>query len=331
MSSAGFGNPGPAGPPTALSGLTVAGVPTMGIGGAPLYTGNWWFVNETTGSDGNSGAANSPFKTLSWAQSKAVANNNDVVAFSGTIHQTSSLVWAKNQVHLIGMDAPLQTGKRARISVSGTTGFNKLVQVTGSGCQFANFGTFYGWPNTSGALLCWSDEAGRSSYDNVEFLGFGDGTVTTGSSNLTGSRAFSFNNNTGESVWRNCQFGVDTEARNAANFTLEILGNAPRLQFVNCNFVCDLGSSGTGSSHIKIGTAGIDRWLNLIGCRFQAFNGGSTMAQALNITSDAGGTVFMDQCTAYGAITALQTSPTANVVMNMVLATTGGGIAHEVF
>lgn len=227
------------------------------------------------------------------------------------------------------MAAPLQTGKRARISVSGTTGFNKLVQVTASGCQFANLGTFYGWPNTSGALINWSDEGGRNSYDLCEFLGFGDATVSTGSSNLAGSRAFVFNNNTGETVWRRCQFGVDTLQRGAANFTMEILGNAPRLQMEACNFVSDLSSGGTGASHIKIGTAGMDRWLNLVGCRFNSFAGGSTMAQALNITSDAGGTVLLDQCTLDGAITAWQTAPTANVVMNMVKATMGGGIAQE--
>lgn len=321
----------PSGTPTAFDSLLVGGVPTMGINGAPLYTGNWWFVNETTGSDGNTGAANSPFKTLSWAQTKAVANNNDVVAFSGTIHQTSTLVWAKNQVHLIGMDAPLQTGKRARISVSGTTAFNKLVQVTASGCQFANFGTFYGFNSASNNAICWSDEGGRNSYDLVEFLGFGDGTASTGTSNITAARALSFNNNTGESVFRRCQFGVDTVVRNAANFTVEILGNAPRLQFENCNFVSDLGSSGTGSSHIKIATAGIDRWLNFVGCRFNSFAGGSTMAQILNITSDAGGTVLLDQCTFDGAATAWQTSPTTNVVMNMLAPTAGGGKALEVF
>lgn len=313
------------------NGLTSMGVPLIGgVNGIPL-TGNWFFVNETTGSDGNTGSAQAPLATLKQAQALATANQNDVVVFQGTIHTTASIVWAKNQVHLIGMDAPLQTGKRARISVTGSTGFNKLVQVTASGCWFANFGTFYGWPNTSGALVCWSDEGGRNAYDNVEFLGFGDGTVSTGSSNLTGSRAFVFNNNTGESTWRNCEFGVDTVVRNVANFTLEILGNAPRLQFENCNFVSDLGSSGTGSSHVKIATAGMDRWLNFVKCRFNTFGSGSAMTQVLNITSDAGGTVLLDQCTAYGNSTAWQTAPTANVVMNMTLATTGGGIAHEVF
>ena len=43
---------------------------------------------------------------------------------------------------------------------------------------------------------------GRNSYNNVEFLGFGDATVTTGTANQTGARAFKFNNSTGESTFR---------------------------------------------------------------------------------------------------------------------------------
>ena len=67
------------------------------------------------------------------------------------------------------------------------------MKVTGAGCLFSNFQTFYGWPNTSAALINWEDDAGHSSYNGVEFLGFGDATVSTGSANLTGSRAFKFN------------------------------------------------------------------------------------------------------------------------------------------
>lgn len=321
----------PSGPPTAFDALTVSGVPTMGMGGAPLYTGNWFFVNETTGSDGQTGAANAPLKTLDRALALCTANQNDVVAFVGTQHRTSTLAWNKNQVHLIGMDAPLVRGKRARISVSGSTGFNKLVEVSGSGCQFSNFGTFYGWSNTSAALLCWSDIGGRSSYDNVEFLGFGDGTTTTGSSNLTGSRAFKFNTSTGESTFRSCVFGVDTTVRNATNYTLEIAGDAPRMSFLDCVFESYLGSSGGSSSHLLIGVAGMDRYLDMVRCRFHNFPGGTAMAQAFNVDVSSGGTVFLDQCTFGPGITAIQTTPTANVVMNMVAATTGGGKTHTVF
>ena len=301
--------------------------------GSYLYTGNWWFVNETTGSDGNTGSATNPFKTLGQAQLKAQANNNDVVAFVGTVHLTSSLLWAKNQVHLIGMCDPLHVGKRARISVTGTTAFNNLVNVSASGCHFSNFGTFYGFNDTLsvGADVCWLDTGGRNCYDNVEFDGFGDGTASTGTANLTAARAFVLSGNTGETTWRNCYFGVDTEQRNATNYTLEINGGAPRLTFENCDFAAQLGSSGTASSHVLIGAAGIDRWCVFNRCRFfsDTLSSGSTMAQVFNVSASAGGVVLLDQCTSFGA-THFETSASGSVFSNMSVPSSTGGISISV-
>lgn len=310
-------------------------------------SGPVYFVDETVGSDaiGNTGFnPYYPLKTLDraialettalTAANLSSVGRNAVVAFWGTQHRTSSLAWNLPATHLFGLGGTQRRGKRARISVSGTTGFNNLVSVTAQGCLFQNFGTFYGWSNSSSALICWSDTAGHSTYNNVEFMGFGDGTASTGSSNLTGSRAFKFNTSTGETSWYNCVFGVDTEVRNATNYTLEIAGGAPRLTFENCDFEADLGASGGSSSHVLIGVGGIDRYANFKGCRFMNSTLGgpaaTAMAQVLNVSVSAGGAVLLDQCTAFGA-TALQTSPTANCVMNMVLSTTGGGIAHEIF
>jgi len=302
---------------THLSGLEVAGVPIITSGGAPLYTGNWWFVNESTGSDGNTGASDNPFKTLGQAISVAQANNNDVVAFEGTIHLTSTLTWNKNQVHLIGMCAPLMRGKRARISVSGTTAFSPMVSVTGSGCNFRNFGTFYGFNSASNNAIPWQDTGGRNSYDVVEFLGFGDGTASTGTANLTAARSFVLNTSTGETTFRKCVFGVDTVARGAANFNVEILGGAPRITFEDCDFEALLASGGTGGSFLKIGAAGIDRYVNFKNCRFlsDVKSTGSTMTQAFNISGTAGGLIMMDQCTTVGA-THLETTPTNIIFVN---------------
>lgn len=287
--------------------------------GSYLYTGNWWFVNETTGSDGNDGSAATPFKTLSQALTKASANNNDVVAFIGTIHLTSTLVWSKNQVHLVGMCDPLRRGKRARISSSGSTAFTPLVSVTASGCHMTNFGTFYGFNSASNNATCWSDTGGRNCYDRVEFMGFGDGTATTGTANKTGSRAFVLNTSTGETTWRDCVFGVDTIQRNATNYTVELAGGAPRLSFENCDFESDLGSSGTGSSHILIGSAGIDRYAIFNRCRFlsDTKSSGSAMAQAFNVSGSAGGLVLLDQCTMGVGVTKIETSASGSICINM--------------
>jgi hypothetical protein len=306
-----------------------------GPGSGPTY-----YVNQTIGSDvkGNDGFnPYSPLKTLDRAleledlaldrEGLASVGRNAVVAFWGTQSRTSTLAWALPGTHLVGLCAPLRRGKRARISVTGSTGFNKLVAVTGAGCEFSNFGTLYGWADTSAALLAWSDEIGRSSYDNVEFMGFGDNTASTGSANLTGSRALKFTGANGESTWKNCVFGVDTTDRNATNYTVEIAGAAARLTFEDCVWEARLGASGGSSSHLLIGASGIDRYVDIVRGRFHNFST-TAMSQVLNISASAGGTVLLDQSTFAGG-TAWQTSPGANVVMNMTIPTTGGGKAIQ--
>lgn len=301
-------------------------------------TGPVYYVNETLGTDANNSGADpsKPLKTLDKAIALEAAalsqigmssvGRNAVVAFWGTQHRTSTLAWNLPATHLLGISANQLRGKRARISVTGSTGFNKLVAVTAQGCNFANFGTFYGWTDSATSLLCWSDEAGRSNYDTVEFMGFGDNTASTGSASLTGSRALKFTGS-GETTFSNCVFGVDTTDRNATNYTVEITSGAPRMSFVDCAFECRLGASGGGSSHFLIGAAGIDRYLDLVRCRFHNFST-TAMSQILNIDTAAGGTVFMDQCTFAGG-TAWQTAPTANVVMNMTAPGAGGGKAIQ--
>lgn len=309
------------------NGVTSFGVPMISNGTAPFFTGNWFFVNETTGSDGNTGGAQDPFKTLTQALSQCVSGNNDVVAFTGTIHLTSTLTWSKNNVHLVGMCAPIMRGKRARISVSGTTAFAPLVNVTANGCQFQNFGTFYGFNSASNNNICWQDVGGRNCYNLVEFLGFGDGTASTGTSNISSARALKFNTSTGETTFRSCVFGVDTEQRNAANYTVEISGGAPRLTFEDCDFEAYLGSSGTGSSHFLIGASGIDRYMNIKHCRFYSDtkSGGSAMSQCFNNNAAIGGMILIDQSTATLGITKWETSATNQIEINMTAPSTATG------
>lgn len=319
---------------THLSGLEVAGVPTMGVGGLPPFTGNWYFVNETTGSDGNPGTADAPLATLAQAQTLATANQNDVVLFTGTIHQTSSLVWAKNQVHLIGLCAPLRRGKRARISVSGSTPFSYLVDVSASGCWFMNFGTFYGFSTVGSTTpICWRDTGGRNSYDNVEILGFGDGTVSTGTANQTTARSLLMSGSTGESTFRNCVFGVDTITRGAANYNIEIAGGAPRLSFENCDIEAYIGSGGTGGGWLLVGASGIDRYVSFAGTRFRnaVSSGASTLTQGFNVNAAAGGRITLDINSHWYGATHLETSASNCVYSAIpVFDTIDAGLTSEV-
>ena len=251
-----------------------------------------------------------------------------MVFLTGTVHQTATLAWAKNNVHLVGLCAPIKRGKRARISVSGATPFEPLVSVTGNGCMFANFATFYGFSTTAtNNTICWQDTGGRSCYNLVEFMGFGDATVSTGTANVTGARAMVFNTNTGESTWRDCVFGVDTVQRGAVNYTLEIAGAAPRLHFYGCDFESDIASGGTAGSHVLIGALGIDRYCKFTNCVFMdaTSSGASAMAQVFNVNASPGGFILLNGSQIKGP-TAWQGTPNGTIFLDMpVVSQSGGG------
>lgn len=313
---------------TNLSQLTLNTGPVLPSTGGPIYTGRWFFVNASTGSDGNTGAADQPLATLQAAQLKCTANSNDVVAFIGTFSLTASLTWDKNGVHLIGMCAPTKRGKAARIISSGTTAFAPLINITATGCNFMNFATFYGFNSASNNTIAVQDTGGNNSYDNVEFLGFGDGTASTGTANITGARAHKYTGSTGQNTYRYCVFGTDSVQRNATNYTIEISGAAPRMTFQECDFEAYLASSGTAACHVLIGAAGIDRYCNFVQCHFMndTKSTGSAMAQCFNLSGTAGGFVMLDQCQASLGITKWETSASGNLILNMSApSTTAGG------
>ena len=311
------------------NGITSLGIPTFGTGFLPPFLGNYFFVQEDPNNIGVAeglGTAKAPFNTIAQALAKCVSGNNDVIFLTGSVHVTAPITWNLNNTHLVGLCAPIKRGKRARISSTGSTPFTYLFDVSATGCLFQNFGTFYGFPTTGATTpVMWHSTGGRNCYDLIEFLGFGDATVTTGTANQTGARAFQLNGSTGETTFRNCVFGVDTTQRNATNYTVEIAGGAPRITFENCDFESDLGASGGASSHVLIGVDGIDRYCKFQNCTFisDTLSGGTAMAQGFNVSGTAGGVVMLDFCTSFG-VTAWETTPSNSVFNNMIIPTSGG-------
>ena len=116
------------------------GLPLMGVmGSLPPFTGNFFWVDGTNGSDGNTGGPQDPFKTLTQAQNACLAGNNDVVFFSGTFSPSATFVWSKNNTHLIGLDicGPYPVPTISVASTAATSGaFSPLVNVTATGCIF---------------------------------------------------------------------------------------------------------------------------------------------------------------------------------------------------
>lgn len=317
---------------THLSGLEVAGVPTMGIAGAPLFTGRWLFVDPVTGSDGNQGTPDSPLATLYQAHALMTAGNNDVAVIVGdgstaatirlslalaqSIDPTvtaGTLVWSKAACHIIGMAAPTKVAQRARIApptgtyTQATFGSGNFITVSAQGCYFSNFSIFNGFSTGGVNQIAWTDTGGRNYYQNVDFGGMGDAA----SAQDAGSRALKISGTTGENTFIGCTVGLDTVTRTVANASLEFAGGTPRNSFINCLFPF-MTSASTPLGIIASAAAALDRWALFEGCKFinAVQSTSTTMAALATLPASLGGLLLFKDCTMVG-ITEFGTDATA--------------------
>lgn len=308
------------------NGVSSFGIPTFGAGGLLPFTGSYFWVNETTGSDGNTGGAQDPYKTLAQAQLAATANNNDVVFIEGSIHLSATLTWAKNWVHLIGLTSPSNNG-RARISTqtvaNGLTqtqfsALHPMVNVTAQGCLFANFEVFYGGDGTltpPTASIPWAEAGGRNAYQGVQFRGFGDALMAA----LAGARSITIAS--AENKFSGCVFGGDTEQRiTATNANVEFLAGSSRNVFRECMFEVYNGLS--TNLCVLINANHMDRYALFDRCTVNNF--GTAMAVMVTNSggSPGGNVILQDICTV--GVTALATSGNTYVTGNIPNATTSG-------
>lgn len=278
--------------------------------------GATYYVDETDGDDtqANAGGPFSPFATLAAANAVAVAG--DTIYIVGTVHVSATVVFSQNNLQVIGLNAP-SNNCRARISQTGSTVFSPLVSVTGQGCRFENLGTFHGFADAS-AQVCWADSGGRNYYENVDFMGGGNATAAA----QAGCRSLVLSGSTGENYFKNCGIGLDTVARATnSNATLEMSGASPRNTFDRCRF--QMLSSLAGNFHVLVGSGGIDRWAEFIGCRFyNAVNStGTTITADFSVHASAGGACVLDPtCISYGATKISAAGP---VIVGGVVPTAG--------
>lgn len=307
---------------THLSGLEVAGVPTMGIGGAPLFTGNWYFVDAVNGNDGNTGAADSPLQTIYGAYYKCTAGNNDVVVLvgngssSGTFRMSTALAqtidstattgtvtWAKNATHLIGMTAPTGINSRARFApptgtyTAATFGNSgNMFNVTATGCYFANFSLFNGFSTGATGQICWKEAGGNNYYNAVSFGGMAD-AASAGSAT---SRAVTVASS--ENTFVGCTFGLDTVTRTQANASLAFLVGTSRNKFVECDFPIETSSASAVA--IYAATATLDRWEKFDRCTVlnNVLSSSTAMTGAVQIgaASSPNGFILLKDCSLVG-------------------------------
>lgn len=305
---------------THLSGLEVAGVPTMGIGGAPMFTGNWYFVDPAHGSDGNTGAADSPFATIYMGYAQCRDGYNDVVVLVGdgstagtarlslalaqsvdATATTGTLTWAKNACHLIGQTAPTAFAQRARIAppsgtyTASTFNANTFINVTASGCYFANVSVFVGFSTGSTTMVGWAEAGGRNYYYNVNIQGLAD-AASAGSANARTLKITS-----GENTFDSCVLGTDTVTRSAANATVEFASGVARNTFRNCVLPFQTSAS-TPLGILTSAAASMDRWQLFDRCTFinNVQSTSTTMSGLSTLAASSGGLLAMKDCTLIG-------------------------------
>jgi len=296
------------------NGITSFGVPVLGtIGGLP-FTGNYYFVDPVNGADGNEGSVELPLKTLYGALAKCTAGNNDVVVLIGdgtaagsarlstALAQTitssataGTLNWNKDATHLIGVCAPTAVAQRARISpptgtyTAATFNSDAFINVTASGCYFANISVFCGFSTGSASMIAWTDSGSRNAYSNVNVYGMADAASAGGAN----ARTLKLNGG-GEHTFINCTLGGDTVARGAANATVELAGGTARNSFVDCVFPFQC-SAGTPLGLTVAAASGMDRYALFKGCSFinNVGSTSSTMSALATLAASAGGQVVI--------------------------------------
>lgn len=287
---------------THLSGLQVAGVPTMGVNGLPCpFTGNYFFVAPISGADGNAGDATNPFQTLAHALSRCVANNNDVVfliaegntAATTTDYQSATLDWNKNLTHLVGIAAPSKWSIRARIGqLSTATGVSPLFKLSASACYIANIGIFQGVADAT-SLIAMEVTGSHNVVDTCCIQGIGNATqVTAGAMDLKLTAA-------AENLFTNCLIGTDTISRDQTCTSLNCVTAATRNYFRDCQF--DSYLSNAGYATVTIGTNGIDRNLDFERCQFWAksTNKAITQTSLFSIPAISQGAILLKDSSAF--------------------------------
>lgn len=302
-------------------GITSMGVPTFGAGGLLPFTGSYFWVNEAIGSDGNTGAANNPFATLTQAL-LAVSNapqsssQTNVIFLTGTVHVSATVAWSLNNTWLVGLTSP-SGNDRARISQTGSTVFTPLVNVTGTGCGFIDIATFHGYASAT-TQICWAEAGGRNFYQNCQFLGMANATAGA----QAGGRSLTVAGS-GENLFVGCTIGLDTVVRATSNASLEFLSSTPRNKFYDCVF--QMLTSSASAVHVTVGADGMDRYALFVRPSFlnAVESTSTTISAAITANASAGGFIGLQDLFSVGA-TAIATTGPVYGTGNIPTATTSG-------
>ncbi len=318
------------------SGITSLGMPVIpGIGGGIFspQSKSFFVAPGHGGSDGHDGRSiKRPLATVSKALSLCTADKGDTVYLigdgntSGTSREDSTIVWSKDNTHLIGITAPTMVNGRARISHPSdqATVVTPMLTVSGDGCVIANVSLFEGVAEAT-AGTCVLVTGRRNYFWNVAMMNMGDATGSSPAGVASSETLDLFAAN--ECTFDNCYIGLDTIARTAANTHIRLRGGAKRCIFRDCFFSMHATGSGSAATFMEGDSANsIDRWIWFKNCVFSSSTTSTaTVAEVANIHANANGTIIFDDCNYVGDITAWESVKSNNVYTSRAASVAAGG------
>ena len=313
---------------TVADGLYQFGGMPVGYGIPPFVSRNskTFFVDPVNGADGNSGESpDDAFASLYRAHYKMTSGNNDVCFLIGTgaasgscrlsltnaiaaqgpsevAATTGTLTWSKSACHLIGVAAP---GSNARARIATPTGtytqatFNALpfITVSGSGNYFANLATFQQFSTGADGEINFNVTGSYNIFNNVFMGGMASALAAQGAA----SRVLKIATG-GENTFVDCQIGIDTVTRSAANANIEFASGTARNNFIRCTLPI-MTDDAAALAILGTGAACMDRYQKFTNCWFiNAINSTSSqMTVAASLTSDSsGGMLVFANCNSVG-------------------------------
>ena len=269
------------------NGISSNGSPVLG-GSLPATMGNYYFVDATSGNDGDDGKSwDTAVKTIAQAYSLVVDGNDDVIVLStyATHTLTEMLDITKSKVHFVGDGFGRLYGQAAKITLAGAVATDiHMIRNIGSRNTFS--GIKFQPGNTAVQTTGGVGEGGEYTvYSNCSFEAAKLGTTGYCDVLLNGDSTH----------FINCSFGT-TAAPVTGNYVRAcvlctaggVAGGAASshdVLFQNCKFFKHAG--GTTTTFVTIGaSADLSRgFMEFENCSFIANKTGSVPAVAIACTS----------------------------------------------
>lgn len=320
---------------SAKLGNRVYGIPILPAlpGHLAMTQGRIYHVKPSSGNDGNTGlTVDKAFKTLSQAQTAATADQNDIVllyaesntAASTTDYQSSTLTWAKDGVHLIGVNSGIINDQRSRVAFTSTydTASN-LFTLSADNCYIANIQFYAGVAGTN-PTGCMSVTGDRNLVENCHIAGIGhDNNDIAGAYSVSLSAAIA-------NVFKHCTIGLSTIARGTqANSEILIASDSARDIFEDC-LILTYGEANT-HQFVIMGASATTDWMLFKNCIFINRMNATDSVSLLEVfdlsSSSNDGQVVLYKCSFSGAAAWEATSGASTILYTdstLADAATGG-------